>query len=484
MSGIRRNHNSAQVWRWGPAVLLWALPGCATVSPVSTEPPEFHQGVVAYNQEDYAQAEILFNRVIESHMGSSILPQAQWMLARSLEAQSRFERALTQYRLFVHNYPNHEYRLKAQEKIEHLEGKLYPWKKNRVIHLAVLVSLSDLVTTGSLESWLSRLEEAGVDTVVVKVFQNGSGQRPSGVFFQTQHAPVLADRLTTLIQAARRHPFRIFAWMSVRQMNWKLRSDPAWADLQYDRRGRTLVPSGSLDLLQPAVQDYIQKVYKDLTIYPLDGIVFGDDLFYKTAEGLSAEAQKKFVSDFGVPLPENALDEVLRVDLTNGREQIGLPPAEHETFWRWVGWKSRQVYPFLSDLQNMLRQKHPVLQFGILFSEEAVLDPLEALIKTSQDLLEAKRHQFDFYIINLELSPEPMSQNRSPRQDTKRMSRLATESLRLIGRPEGILVRIRVKGLTGPQIRQALDPETHVDPSVLVRLTNDFLFSPFLPVQP
>lgn len=484
MSGIRRNHSRARGLRWGPVALLWVLAGCATLVAVSDEPPEFHQGVVAFNQENYTQAEILFTRVIESHIGSSILPQAQWMLARSLEAQSQFERALTQYRLFVNNYPTHEYRLKAQEKVEHLESKLYPWRKNRVIHLAVSVSLSDQLTTGSLERWLTRLEEAGVDTLVVKVFQNGSGQIPSGVFFQTQHAPVLADRLTSLIQAARHHPFRIFAWMSVRQMNWKLRSDPAWADLQYDRRGRTLVPSESLDLLQPAVQDYIQKVYKDLALYPLDGIVFGDDLFYKTTEGLSAEAQKKFVSDFGVPLPENALDEALRVDLAGGREQIGLPPAEHEAFWRWVGWKSRQVYPFLSDLQNMLRQKHPALQFGILFSEEAVLNPLVALIKTSQDLLEAKRHQFDFYIINLELSPEPISQNRSPRQGTKRMSRLATESLRLLGRPEGILVRIRVNGLPGQQIRQALDPETHIDPSVLVRLTNDFLFSPFLPVQP
>lgn len=446
---IRRRHKA-----WLAPLAFLILFGCATPGVISVSPPEFQEGMTVYAQGDYKRAELIFNQIIAKYIGSPFLAEAQWMLARSIEGQLDLERAVTQYQLFVQNYPTHPHRSTANLKIAELEEKLYPWRKNRQVHLAAVLNLSKF-TLSALERWLSRFEKAGVDTVVVKVFSASSQEMPPGVFFQTMHAPVLMDALANLVQAAHRHHLRVFAWMSVRQMEWKLRSNPKWADLKYDPRKMSLSTSEMMDLFQPVTRDYIMSLYQDLASYSIEGIMFGDDLFYKAEEGLGEGAQRQFMQDFGESFPPKVLQQTSRTGISSS------------VFWRWVGWKSRQASYFLDELKQAVKKANPSLQLGVFLSEEAVLNPVQALARNSQDLLEVKHLMLDYYVIDVDLShAQDISKNVSAH-----LSQLVARSDQLMGKSENVLLGIHTQGDTTLYLKQALSPELGLTPSEVIKLT-------------
>jgi hypothetical protein len=414
-------------------------------------PPELNAGLLAYDQADYRKAERIFNQIIAGYPGAVFLPQAQWMLAKSVEGQGELERALTQYQLFVQNYPAHPSRSDADLKIAELKEKLFPLPRDRQMHLAVILSLSDQWSTELLDRWMEGLEKAGVDSLVVKLFHNDGQSMPSGVFFQTNYAPVLTDQLTFLVKAAHGHRLKIFAWMSLRQMNWKINSDPEWADLKYDSHTLDLIPYGSLDLFRPAVHDYLTRLYRDLAGYPLDGILFGEDLYYRTDEGLSEPARRQYSLDFGEVFQPKVLSQ-------------GSLMVSNDIFWRWVGWKSRQVYHFLGLLKEAIRNTNPELQIGLTLSEETVLNPIQALTTQSQDILEAKQLMLDYYIIPVELT--------NTHDDLIRVSQIMTKSHSLLGQVGTVMLKVRIQGSLSRDSSQALVSAGESDPSLYTRLSS------------
>jgi len=453
---------------WVAALVSLILLGCATPGVILAPPPEFQQGMTDYAQGDYKQAELIFNQIIAKYVGSPFLAETQWMLARSIEGQLDFERAMTQYQLFVQNYPTHLHRSSAAVKIAELEEKLYPWRKNGRVYLAAVLNLSNRFTLSDLEKWLARFEKAGVDTLVVKVFHTSSQEIPSGVFFQTMHAPVLMDTLAILVKAAHRHHLRVFAWMNVRQMEWKLRSNPKWADLKYDSHRMGLTTSDTMDLFQPAARDYIMGLYQDLASYPIEGIVFGEDLFYKTEEGLGEEAQQQFKRDFGESFSPGVLQQTPRASISS------------DVFWKWVGWKSRQVSYFLDELKQSVKQRNPSLKLGVFLSEDAVLNPVQALARNSEDLLEAKRLMLDYYVINVDLL---LAQDVSAH-----LSKVVGRADQLMGESESVLVGIHTQSDANLYLKQGLSHELGLTPSGVIKLSSlaiemgaefsGFLFNP------
>ena len=470
-------------WAWIVILSVLALSACATIGTDPATPPEFHEAMIAFRQGDFERAERLFNQTIAKHIGSPFLSEAQWMQARSIEGRSDLRRALIQYRLFVKNYPTHEHRSEAALKISELEqNKLYPRRKNFEVNLAALLTLSERTSVAFLERWIEKLEKAGVDTIMVKVFRNGARPKPSGVFFQTTHAPVVVDGLTSLLNIAHHHHLRVFAWMSVRQMDWKLLSEPGWADLRYDPKKRALTPSEGMDLFRPDARNYITALYQDLARYPIDGIVFGDDLFYKVVEGLGPGARQHFTSDFGEVFLLKVLDHESLIDPASGLSSNGPPQINisNGIFWRWVGWKSRQAYHFLDHIKQVIKTTNPSLQFGILLSEEVIVDPVQALARYSQDLLEARRYSLDYYIISVDLFPDIRRPEQRTRDTRAHLSKVAAGALRLTGQPEKVLLRIHPredlrddpKDRTVGQSRldQVLVPVAEFNPSAIHKL--------------
>jgi hypothetical protein len=293
-----------------------------------------------------------------------------------------------------------------------------------------------------------------MDTVVVRVFRRPSATMSTGVFFQTQHAPVILDALTPIVNSAHRRRLLVFVWMSAREANWKLRTSPGWADLRYDSLKRAVVPSGKLDLFQEAPRDYIKSLYRDLARYPIDGIIIDDDSFSGRNEGLSPYALEEFYRDFGEKFSPVIL------------QQHALPRA-NGVFWRWSGWKSRRSFSHINSLIGVAREVNPNLQFGILLSDKTILDPVEALGDSAQDLLEAKRHALNYYIISVD-PPPPKEISLLPTENAEgHLPRIAREARKLMGHGDQILLKINLREGGQEWMTQLLKPIADIDPTVL-----------------
>jgi hypothetical protein len=448
--------------------MVGSLSACTTKTPIlSSSPPLYRQGMSAFSQGNFKQATLLFNEVIEKHVGSYDLAEPQWMLARSLEKEGAYDRALLQYRLFVKNYPDHPHRKEADQRITKLAQQWPQDEIKRSIRFAAILTFSDRTSTASVDKMLHELEMAGMDAVIVKVFRNRTRAASPGVFYRTSHAPVIMDRLTPLISSAERHGLMVLAWMSVRRMDWMLHSNPGWNDLRYDVSTKTVIPSGSLDLFQSDVRESIRLLYQDLASYAIDGIVFGDDLFYETSEGLGQAALEQFGLVFGSAFSPSILDSDVRM-------------ISDEIFWRWVGWKSRQVYSFLDGLKEELKKEYPLLRFGILFSDDVLLNPVGALVKNSQDLLEGFTHLLDYYIVSLDFSTDTESSVDSSSDIQNRLSEAAAGARQLLGPTPKLLLRIQSgvsgrsmswkDGLEREESNQALWVMKNINPSIFWRL--------------
>src|SRR3989441_11736347 len=89
------------------------------------------------------------------------------------------------------------------------------------------------------ERELNRLRQSGTNTVVVGVIQH----RPkAGVYFKTDWAPVLQDRLAAVVGSVHQQSLQIWAALSLRRMDW---GDPAlgWADWRDKPRNPRLGPA-------------------------------------------------------------------------------------------------------------------------------------------------------------------------------------------------------------------------------------------------
>jgi tetratricopeptide (TPR) repeat protein len=353
------------------------------VSPPSVTPgqTEFKTAAQAYERGDYSQAIRTLMDIIQRYPGAPILSETQWMLAKSYEAQGNHRLALEEYQRFMKNYPDSEHFYEAKLRSDVLVGALAmpspqgPEERVR----AVQFTLGRFTDPMAFESTIQMLSRNGMNTLIIPMI------RPPdplpGVFFKTDAAPVIQDRLGSVLMVAHRYGMRVFASMPLRHLAWL--TDTNWMDLQFDPANRRFEPVRRLNLWNPRAQDYLLSLYLDLAAYPLDGLIIEEPVGYSETEGFNENALKQFNKDFGLSVTPS--------DLYGNNP---MTPA----FWRWTGWKNRQVTAVLRHLVHELHLERPQLRIGLAMSKEAVGQPTKALVKYGQDLLEAKDAGFDFFV--------------------------------------------------------------------------------------
>ena len=133
---------------------------------------------------------------------------------------------------------------------------------------------------------LRRLKEAGVDTVILRVFQN-YGDRSlllerrkegSGLYFRTTAGPVLTDYLAAVIPVCRRLGLSVFAWITTRRCEWLLNAEPELAELAYDPAAGRIVRSRSLSIFQPRVKERLLQLGLVLLILLFASVLLFDIL--------------------------------------------------------------------------------------------------------------------------------------------------------------------------------------------------------------
>jgi hypothetical protein len=237
-------------------ILLFALPACSSrvarppdspAVPAKIPMPTrevvvgiLQSGRQALTQGRFERAINLFRRVQEGYPGAPERPEATLLLAQALEANGEVGSALSEYRRLTAEYPQAPQAVLARTKIPELERRVAPAPLPAVSRVVgVYARASRLETLDERE--LVRIRQSGANTLVVEVARNrGVEKRQAGVYFKTDWAPVLKDRLATVVRDAQRQGIQVWGAMSVRRMDW---IDPAldWSDRKYSPQTAELV---------------------------------------------------------------------------------------------------------------------------------------------------------------------------------------------------------------------------------------------------
>jgi len=315
--------------------------------------------------------------------------------------------------------------------------------------VAAQVSLFYCQNLKNVEERIRRLAEAGVNTLIVRVFQNqgdrpyrfANPQYPSGVYFRTRYAPVVDDVLGPVVRIAHRHGLRVFAWMTTRHANYGFEDRKALRAFRYDFERETMTPARGFNLFRPEVTTRLEGLYCDLARYRIDGILFQDDLILRHNEGFSPEARQLFFQDHGyAPDPSLFYGEA-----SGQKDDKILFSCYTDRFWIWTRWKNRKILDLAEKLMDAARKVKPNLRFAINLYYESVLYPEKGMAWYSQSLEVARDLPFDYFSIMAyhrqikeELGLTTMEETLS------QIARLTEKAVEMAGDPARVLIKVQV----------------------------------------
>ncbi|MGH7429517.1 MAG: tetratricopeptide repeat protein [Candidatus Methylomirabilaceae bacterium] len=393
------------------------------------------------SEGSYAAAGDVLRRLIETQPQSPLLLEAHWLLAQSYEQAGDLYMALAQYRLLVTIAKEDSYGGEARGRIAELEKQLGPTAIRSSGLIAILLPLQDLPSPQELDPWVRALGQAGITSVLV---EGGT--------------VTLRSALSQLVPIAHRHGLSVFAATTLRRMTGvDLPLD--WADWSYDPAQRQLRPSPNADLFHPAFQEYLIGFLTDLAGTGVDGVLFRADAPLGPTEGFSASALRGFERDFQLRLdPDQLFPPSTRgapaIPPRDAQDQEKYPPD----FWRWAGWKARESLKVMDRLRGAMRKQSPRLRFALEVHPEAVTNPVEALARYGEDLLEAKRNRFDFYLTG----PRPGISELRPGIN-ERTPGIIERMIDLIGDAERIWVATPLPAGASARLAQRVPPTTNRD---------------------
>lgn len=367
------------------------------------------QAQAQFAEGRYEVAARILRRAVEAYPRSPKQAEARWWLARSYEQAGYFKAALAEYRLLAAQEPSGQpqpasYVAEAKARIAALEQRLGLLANTSRGLVGLQLSPRAVPDATAIDQWMQGLGQAGVTMLVLDAGTRPGVTRdtsPAGVYFRTSWATVVRDVFGYAVPSAHRHGLAVFAAVSLRQMNWL---DPrlGWNDVMLDRMTGRLVASAELDLFHPAYQEYLIGFLADLAATGVDGVLFRAEAPSGPQQGFSQHGLRGFERDFAMRLDPTAL---LFPDLAPAPRVAPIrngQPARQEgspDYWRWLGWKARETIAVMARLRHAVRQRAPVLQFALEVHQEAVSDPVTALVQYGEDLLEAKAARFDFYVM-------------------------------------------------------------------------------------
>lgn len=326
---------------------------------------------------------------------------------------------------------------------------------------AITVSSRDLPSPNDLDRWLLSLVEQGVTTIICPLDTasesnsdvSESNDRRSGIYFRSEWAPMVRDVVGELIPSAHQRGLTVVVAFSPRRTEWM---DPGlgWNDRVYDPARRQLRLSPYMDLFHPAFQEYLIGLLADLAATGIDGLLFQNDIPLGPYDGFSVVAVHAFEKEFQVRLDPSHLFQAVEhgAGLSDGR--TGQYPPE---FWRWIGWKAREQTKILERLGRAMRSRADNLQLAVEVHTEAVTDPRDALVRYSEDLLEAKR-RFQYFLLRPTVRSHVGLAERQPIQALDQMKSLLGQGKTIwLAVPKGISNGIRFNTMLdvdGAEVRE------------------------------
>ncbi len=270
-----------------------------------------------------------------------------------------------------------------------------PASDKRIMGFQVLLFSSK--TESGLADEMKRIAATGADTVIVRVFHNKTDRfypfvtprTDSGVYFETDRAPVVADALTPMIRAARLNGLDIWAWMTTKYAAW---GQDRYRLFAYDFSKKTIIPAFGRDLFDDREVADLVALYQDLAAYDIDGILFQDDLVLHHNEGMGESAERLY----GTPIrPGTFYIEPYRS--SDGKKYYTR--GYTDAFWEWSRFKASRLAAVEQAIIEGTRRARPDLKFAVNLSYESVTRPDMALAWLSQDIEKFLKNGTDYVFI-------------------------------------------------------------------------------------
>ncbi|MDO9350805.1 MAG: poly-beta-1,6-N-acetyl-D-glucosamine N-deacetylase PgaB, partial [Deltaproteobacteria bacterium] len=285
--------------------------------------------------------------------------------------------------------------------------------------------------------------------LIFRVFQNKGdpkykfvkSRHEEGVYFKTEHALVIDDILEKIAEIAHRNGLDLFAWMTTRYATYGKERQPEHLCKSYNFETKKMEIGRGFNLFHPDVLKRLEGIFRDLGRYPIDGILFQDDLILRHNEDFSVEANKAFLKDFGYsPHPDIFYIDPYKSEL--GKYYV---KGYTDQFWTWANWKNRYLMNVARRLVGAARESNPKLQFAINLYFEAVLNDTNGVAWFSQTLPGALEKGFDYYAIMAYHRQAMIGRNIGLKESIDLMAEAAQKAVKSVGDPFRVLMKIWIR---------------------------------------
>jgi biofilm PGA synthesis lipoprotein PgaB len=393
-----------------------------------------------------------FSKIIDSLPTSTLVSYSQYMIGLCCLKLERYEEALRQFELYLKTYPDGD-RVKEAEKgmqisKERIKTPLLSNPKKVKRRICAQVFDFEVKNLNDVEKRVKALKSAGVNTLLLRVFQNKGHRKykfvksphEEGVYFKTEYAPIIEDILGELAEIAHRNGLDVFAWMNTRYANYGLEGKPEYGCRAYNFETKKMEVVKGYNLFYPNVLSRLEGLFRDLGRYPIDGILLQDDLVLRHNEDFSMDAGKAFLKEFGYsPHPD-----LFYIDPFQSESGKYYSKAYTDRFWSWANWKNRWLMHIAQRLMEAARESNPNLQFAINLYYETILNKSNGVAWFSQTLSEALEKNFDYYAV--------MAYHRQTMKELKMdekkaiglMAEVAQKAVKSIGDPSRVLMKVQI----------------------------------------
>jgi len=426
---------------------------------------EFYDASMAlYYKGKWGEAIQGFSTIIRSAPASKLVSYSQYMIGLCYLKMEKYEEAIQQLKLYLRNYPESDRGREAERGIQIAKEQLkekapapstvsepvvkkpFPNDKKVKRRICVQASYFEGKTYEEMEKRVKELKNAGVNTIILRVFQNRgdrmypfvAGRREEGVYFKTEQAPVVDDILGKLAEIIHRNGLEIFAWMTTRYANYGLEGSPEYRCMKYNFETKKMEMARGFNLFHPEVLKRLENLFRDLGRTPIDGILFQDDLILRHDEDFSPEANKAFLKEFGY-LPDPELFYIDPYKSDPGKYYV---KGYTDRFWIWANWKNRWLMNVAKRLMDASRESNPNLQFAINLYFEAVLNDLNGVAWFSQNLSGALKNNFDYYAVMAYHRQAMKDRNTELREAIDLMAEATQKAVEVVGDPSKVLMKV------------------------------------------
>jgi len=448
-----------------------------------TGPGEIYDSAMGlFHKGKYQEAIGGFSKLIQSYPTSRLVSYAHYMMGRSFLKMEKYEEAIEKFEYYLKTYPDGDRVKDSEQGLKVAREKIRPKKeiggtvvevkpvpeapkkeevkassekpvtavvsetKKAKRRVCAQISYLDAKNFAEAEKRIKELKDAGVDTVIFRVFQNKGdrmykfvkARHEEGVFFQTEHAPVVDDSLGKIVEIVQRQGLECFAWMTTRYATYGVEKQMEYRSKQYNFETKKMEAGRGLNLFHHEVLLRLEGLFRDLGRYPIDGVLFQDDLIFRHNEDFSIEANKAFLKDFGYsPTPDIFYVDPFKSD--SGKYYV---KGYTEQFWTWAKWKNRYLMDVAMRLVAAAKESNPKLQFAINLYFEAILNDSNGVAWFSQTLEEALNKGFDYFAIMAYHRQTMKGRGIELKESIDLISEAAQKAIQSVGDPSRVMMKI------------------------------------------